>query len=128
MRRAQAAQILFQNSFIQLNVIQEFHWGKRENSKEVCWVNCCSNLICFQLFELRELTDSYELLLSWRLVSDLLHLVPSRETKASLGVLRSHCLSAIQELVGRNGLPLLLLSTAKSGSVIHFFMFFFSEY
>ena len=52
----------------------------------------------------------------------MLHLVPARETRASSGVLRSRCLSALQELVGRNGLPLLLLSTAETGSDIYLFM------
>ena len=90
------------------NFIEE----RGKDSKEVFWVDCYSNLIfLLQLFGLRELTDSSELILSWRLVSVLLHLVPARETRASSGVLRRRCLSALQELVGRNDLPLLLSSS-----------------
>ena len=85
MKRAEAAQILFQKEFIQVNFIQEFHWGKRENSKEVFWGDCCSNLILFQLFGLRELTDSSELILSWRLVSDFAAPSSSQGDQSKLG-------------------------------------------
>ena len=63
---------------------------------------------------LGELTDKFWINVEfedWYL--NLLYLVPARETRASSGVLRSHCLSALQELVGRNGLPFLLLSQFK---------------
>ena len=85
---------------------------EREKTVRKCfeWIAAVTWLL-LHLFGLRELTDSLELILSWRLVSDLLHLVPAGETRASSGVLRSRCLSALQELVGRNGLLSLLLST-----------------
>ena len=44
----------------------------------------------------------------------LLHLVPTKETRTGSGVLRSRCLSALQELVGRSGLPTLLSSSFKN--------------
>ena len=43
----------------------------------------------------------------------LLHLVLAKEMRERSGVLRSRCLSSLQELVGRNDLPLLLLSKLK---------------
>ena len=61
-------------------------------------------------FQLGELTDKFQIYTEfedWYL--PFLHLVPARETRASSGVLRSHCLSALQELVGRNSLPLLIV-------------------
>ena len=44
MKRAQAAQFLLQEEFIQLNVIQEFHLRKREDSKEVIVSDCLQEL------------------------------------------------------------------------------------
>ena len=76
--------------------------------------DCCSNLILLQLFSWENLLISSVFILSLRNgIWHLLHLVPSRETRASSGVLRSRWLSALQELVGRNGLPLLLSSKLK---------------
>ena len=124
MKRAQAAQLFFQRECIQVNVIQEIHWGRGKNSKEVVWEECCSNLVILQLFSWENLLISSELILSWDWYLTLLHLVPARETRASSGVLRSRCLSALQELVGRNGLPLLLLSTAFK-QVLHSFLYVF---
>ena len=53
----------------------------------------------------------------------LLHLVPATETRASSGVLMSRCLSTLQELVGRNGLPFLLLSQIKQVLSLNYFCF-----
>ena len=74
---------------------------------------CCSNLL-FTACWLGGLTDKFWInteFEDWYLT--LLHLVPAREKRESSGVLRSHCLSALQDLVGRNGLLLLLLSQFK---------------
>ena len=44
MKRDEAAQFLLQEEFIQLNVIQEFHLRKREDSKEVIVSECLQEL------------------------------------------------------------------------------------
>ena len=59
--------LLFQKEFIQVNVIQEFIEERGKDSKEVFeWVFAVT-WFWLQLFELRELTDSSELILNWKL-------------------------------------------------------------
>ena len=68
-----------------------------------------------QLCSWKILLQCAELVLSLGLVlCCLLHLVLAKDTRTGSGVLRSRCLSALQELVGRNGFPLLLSSSFKS--------------
>ena len=66
-------------------MIQEFHWGKRENSKEVLWVIAAVTWFLLQPFGLREQTDSSELILSWRLVFDFAAPSSSQGDQSKLG-------------------------------------------
>ena len=115
-KNAQCRELRWLIYFSRRRIIQEecTSWnslGKKGNCKEGVWEINCSNLIWCSLLAERidwQVQDWYWV--SGLVLDYLLHLVPTRETRASSGVLRSRCLSAIQELVGRNGLPLLLSS------------------
>ena len=89
--------------------------GKKGNCKEGVWGVNCRNLIWYSFLAERfdwRVQDWYWV--SGLVLDYLLHLVPARKTRAGSGVLRSRCLSALQELVGRNGLPLLLSTSFKN--------------
>ena len=108
------------------NVLQGIHWGKWKTGRKVFWEKNYRNLVWYSLLAKRNVLISSGLVLSLKTATWLLlHLVPARETRASSGVLRSHCLSALQELVGRNCLPLLLLSKLKN-RFCHLIIFVFN--
>ena len=93
------------------NVLQGSHWGKGKTRRNVFWDKNCRKLVWYSLLAERNVLISSGLVLSLKNGTWLLlHLVPATATRESLGVLRSCCLSALEELVGRNSLPLLLLS------------------
>ena len=115
MNRAEVAQIFSREETFRWNAIQKIHLGKegKKTVRKLFWEDCCSNLVYYSLLAGWNLLISSGLnteLEDWYL--NLLHLVLARETRASSGVLRSFFLSTLQELVGRNGLPLLLSSQA----------------
>ena len=103
------------------NALQGIHWGKGKTVRKVFWEINCSNLVWYSLLAERfdwQVQDWYWV--SGLVLDYFLHLVPSRETKARSGILRSHCLSALQELVGRNGLPLLFSSKLREQVLLLF--------
>ena len=78
------------------NALQGIHWVKGKTVRKVFWEINCSNLVWYSLLSWENWLISSGLVLSLKTGTWLLlHLVPARETRASSGVLRSHCLSAL---------------------------------
>ena len=85
MKRAEAAQLFSRENAFRWVLFRKFIEEEGKNSKEVVWEECCSNLVILQLSSWENLLISSELILSWRLVFDLLHLVPSQGDQSKLG-------------------------------------------